>query len=56
MPFSLFNALATFQAQINKILRSFLNIFCTAYINDILIFSDNLKDYCKHVCLVLKAF
>jgi hypothetical protein len=55
MPFGLSNALATFQAWINEVLRSFLDIFCTAYINNILVFSNNLKDHCKHVSLVLKA-
>jgi hypothetical protein len=55
MPFSLSNALATFQAWINQVLRPFLDIFCTAYINNILVFLNNLKDHYKHVCLVLKA-
>jgi hypothetical protein len=55
MLFSLFNALAIFQARINKVLRSFLDIFYITYINDILIFSDNLKDHRKHVRLVLKV-
>jgi putative NADPH-quinone reductase len=55
MPFGLFNAPATFQAWINEVLRPFLDIFCIVYINDILVFSDNLKDHRKHVRLVLKA-
>ena len=55
MPFGLSNALATFQARINEVLRPFLDIFCTAYIDDILIFLDNLKDHRKHVCSVLQA-
>jgi len=55
MPFGLSNAPATFQARINEVLRPFLDIFCTAYIDDILIFSDNLKDHRKHVCSVLQA-
>jgi RNase H-like domain found in reverse transcriptase/Reverse transcriptase (RNA-dependent DNA polymerase)/Integrase zinc binding domain len=55
MPFGLSNAPATFQARINEVLRPFLDIFCTAYIDDILVFSDNLKDHRKHVRSVLKA-
>ena len=55
MPFGLSNAPATFQAQINEVLCPFLDIFCTAYINNILVFSDNLKDHRKHVRSVIKA-
>jgi hypothetical protein len=55
MLFGLFNVLATFQAWINEILRSFLDIFCIVYIDNILVFSDNLKDHRKHVSLVFKA-
>ena len=36
MPFGLSNTLATFQARINEVLRPFLDILCTAYIDDIL--------------------
>lgn len=35
MPFGLSNAPATFQARINEILRPYLDVFCTAYIDDI---------------------
>ncbi|KAI0995212.1 hypothetical protein K3495_g12971, partial [Podosphaera aphanis] len=55
MPFGLTNAPATFQARINEILRPFLDIFCTAYIDDVLIYSDNLVDHRRHVNSVLKA-
>jgi hypothetical protein len=55
MPFGLTNAPATFQAQINEILRLFLDIFCTAYIDDVLVFSDNLQEHKNHVNAVLKA-
>ena len=39
----------------NNVLRPYLNIFYTAYIDDILIYSDNLKDHRKHVQAVLQA-
>jgi len=39
MPFELTNAPATFQADINDPLRPFLDRFCTAYLDDILIYS-----------------
>ena len=53
MPFSLCNAPATFQAFINKVLREYLDIFCTAYLDDILVYSDNEDDHVKHVGRVL---
>ena len=55
MPFGLSNAPATFQARINEVLRPFLDIFCTAYIDDILVFSNTRKEHRKHVGLVLEA-
>lgn len=55
MPFGLTNAPATFQARINEILHPFLDVFCTAYIDDILIYSDDLVSHRGHVKLVLKA-
>ncbi len=42
LPFRLSNGLAAFQSYINDALREHLNIFCTAYLDDILIFSDNI--------------
>lgn len=39
----------------NDILRSYLDIFCTAYIDDILVYSDTLEEHQKHVRLVLEA-
>ena len=55
MPFSLCNAPATFQAYVNKALQPYLNVFCTAYIDDILIYSNTLKEHWEHVNLVLNA-
>jgi len=39
MPFELTNAPATFQAYINDPLQPFLDRFCTAYLDDILIYT-----------------
>src|SRR5690606_21479007 len=55
MPFGLTNAPATFQHFINDVLRPFLDIFCTAYLDDILIYSDNISEHRIHVQQVLEA-
>ena len=53
MPFGLTNAPATFQKVINEVLGEYLNMFVTAYLDDILIYSDNEKDHEQHVKKVL---
>jgi len=55
MPFGLANAPSTFQHFVNDVLRPYLDVFCTAYIDNILVYSDNLQDHKKHVRLVLEA-
>jgi uncharacterized protein (DUF779 family) len=54
MPFGLINALSSFQYFINNTLYLYLDIFCTIYIDNIPIYSDNLTEYWKHVKLVLE--
>lgn len=54
-PFGLANAPSTFQRYINWILREYLDIFCSAYVDDILIFSDDLRTHRTHVETVLKC-
>jgi hypothetical protein len=56
MPFGLTNAPVTFQNYINDILASYLDYFCTAYLDDTLIYSDNFEEHQQHVRLVLDAF
>ena len=41
MPFSLTNALASFQAYINKALSAYLDYICVVYLNNILIYLYN---------------
>lgn len=55
MPFGSSNAPATFHARINKVLRPYLDIFCTAYINDIFTYSNDLPTHRTHVNTVLHA-
>ena len=53
MPFGLCNAPATFQSHINETLRPFLDEFCSAYLDDVLVFSDTLEEHERHVRLVI---
>ena len=49
MLFDLINTSATFQAYINCVMADLLNIICIIYLNNILIYFSNLKNYIKHV-------
>src|SRR6202158_3469414 len=53
MPFGLTNAPASFQEFINNTLRPFLDIFCMVFLDDILIYSNNLKEHKEHVRAVI---
>ena len=54
MPFELTNAPATFQAFINTTLCKYLDIFVTAYLNDILIYTKSTLE--EHIQAVKKVF
>ena len=54
MSFGLCNAPGTFQVYINESLREYLDVFCTAYLNNVLIYTS--KDYADHVFQVLRRF
>jgi hypothetical protein len=53
MPFGLTNAPAAFQHFINDVLRDLLDHTCLAYLDDILIYSDDPSQHTKHVQEVL---
>jgi len=54
MPFRLTNEPATFQARINDVLREYLDLFCTPYLDDIIIFSNSLEEHKEHVKKILQ--
>jgi hypothetical protein len=53
--FRLTNTPASFQNLINNTLRQYLDDFCTAYLDDILIYNKILKEYKRYVWLVLEV-
>ena len=55
MPFGLANAPATFQSYINRALQQFLDMFAIVYLDDILIYSEQLSQHSYHVQQVLQA-
>jgi transposase InsO family protein len=54
MPFGLANAPATFQSYIDRALADLKDVICVAYLDDIVIFSQNEKDHKEHVRTVLE--
>ena len=54
MPFGLTNAHSSFQHFMNDTIREFLGVFCTAFLDNILIYSSSLKENKEHVRLVLE--
>jgi hypothetical protein len=49
MPFGLCNAPASFQYYIDHTLHDLLDRTCTAYLDDVQVYSANQKDHRKHV-------
>ncbi len=54
MPYGLCNGPASLQHCINDIMFKFLYRFCTAYLEDILIYCETLTEHRSHVCQVLE--
>jgi len=54
MPFGLTNAPATFQRFMNDVFSDLLDVCIVVYLDDILIYSDNIMQHWKHVKEVLK--
>jgi hypothetical protein len=53
-PFGLCNAPATFQNYINHVLHDILDDYCTAYLDDVLVFSKTRAEHTKHVEEVIR--
>ena len=54
LPFGLTNGPSSFQQYVNDTLWDFLNEFCQAYLDDILIYSKTRKEHQEHVKQVLE--
>ena len=54
MPFGLTNAPATFQAYINETLSEYLDRFCSAFLDDTIVYSETLEEHIVHVRQVLQ--
>ena len=55
LSFSFCNSFAFFQRYINDVLFNYLNNFCTVYVNNILIYSDNLLKHDVQVKKILQC-
>ena len=55
LSFELITESVTFQFYIDRALTDCLNKFCICYLNDILIYSDNVSDHNNHVKKILKT-
>jgi hypothetical protein len=51
--FRLTNGLATYQRYINNILFNYFNNFCIAYLDNIIIYSENKLEYEEYIYKVL---
>ena len=54
MPFGLYNAPGIFQSYINETVQEYLDLFCTAYLDDVLVFSGEEEEHTDHVLKVLQ--
>jgi hypothetical protein len=53
MLFSLYNTPGMFQSYINNLILDYLDIFCTMYLDDVLVYSNTPEEHTKHVLKVL---
>ena len=55
MPFELTNASTTFCTLMNKLFHSYLDYFVVIYLDDIVVYSNNMEDHVEHLCEVFKV-
>ncbi|GBG89289.1 hypothetical protein CBR_g48998 [Chara braunii] len=55
MPFGLCNAPGTFQTEMHRISRPYLDKFMVVYLDDILVFSRTAREHAEHLALVLQS-
>ncbi|CAE7222323.1 RNA-directed DNA polymerase [Pyrenophora teres f. teres] len=53
MPFGMCNSPGTFQAYINDVLHEYLDEFCMAYLDDVIIFSETREEHDDHLLRVV---
>ncbi|GBG73549.1 hypothetical protein CBR_g16892 [Chara braunii] len=55
MPFGLCNAPGTFQTEMHRIFRPYLDKFMVVYLDDILVFSKTVREHAEHLAFVLQS-
>ncbi|GBG80915.1 hypothetical protein CBR_g31471 [Chara braunii] len=55
MPFGLCNAPGTFQSEMHRIFRPYLDKFMVVYLDDILVFNKTTREHAEHLALVLQS-
>ncbi|GBG65827.1 hypothetical protein CBR_g53798 [Chara braunii] len=55
MPFGLCNAPDTFQTEMHRIFRPYLDKFMVVYLDDILVYSRTAREHAEHLALVLQS-
>ena len=53
MSFELCNALSNFQNYINETVHEYLDVFCSAYLNNVLIYSDDENEHTDQILKIL---